>query len=135
MRRLTALLLGTAILAGTALVAAPTANAVGGDGKLYAYSDTNWRNVCGGWTNNSTSWGQCGTQVSSVWNNGFLQTYDKVRMYWGVRYTGTSYCLAQGTALSDLRDKRFNIAGTNVGAVMDNHVFSHQWVPSTSCYS
>lgn len=112
--------------------AAPSAVAAA-DGYFYAWIDSNFNNNSCRWSGNASDWGACKNRASSVQNNGYVDTYDDVNMYWGTGYTGAWYCLARGHYLRDMRYDYFN-RGSNkagYGESMGDNVASHKW--ATSC--
>ncbi len=72
-------------------------------------------------------------QASSVWNNGYAETYDDVNVYWGSGYSGASKCIGRGGYIADLSYYTFPYNGTGGGETLNNNIASHKWVLNSTC--
>ncbi|MEU1372307.1 peptidase inhibitor family I36 protein [Streptomyces triculaminicus] len=99
------------------------------DGNLYAWYHLNYQGPACTWAGNSSNWGSCKNQATSLWNNGYPGNLDDVWVYWGSGYTGAGRGVYNGVALPDLRQYTFD-AGTGRGAgeQLNDNIASHRWV-------
>ncbi|MET9291128.1 peptidase inhibitor family I36 protein [Streptomyces sp. NPDC003077] len=142
-RRIRTGLAALALTAGTVLALPTTANAAparptapppAADGYFYAWLHAGQNGTSCRWSGNSTNWNSgCSlrNQASSVLNFGYEETYDDVRMYWGLSYGGASYCVARGVYLDNLANYTFPNNGSGAGQSLNDNISSHKWV--TGC--
>lgn len=148
MRMSRSLVLGTALVAlGTGLLPAVTAQAapatdrttsasavptvpsgVQADGNLHLYRDINYANYCRGYVGNSSDWGTCRNQISSLWNNGYPGNLDDVWVYWGTGPSGARRGVYNGVAIPNLAPYTFD-AGTGAGSgqSINDNISAHRW--------
>jgi hypothetical protein len=108
--------------------ASPAGVSVQADGNLHLYRDVNYGNYCRGYVGNSTDWGTCRNQVSSLWNNGYPGDLDDVWLYWGTNYSGARRGVHNGVSIADLQPYTFDAGtGTGAGQSINNNVSSHKW--------
>ncbi|MEV0677768.1 hypothetical protein AB0I60_14710 [Actinosynnema sp. NPDC050436] len=93
-------------------------------GYFHAYRDNHFQNECKRWLYDSSNWGQCANQASSVWNDGIPGNLDDVWVYRNFNSDTPGRGIYRGTKIAVLGALNFD--GTNVS--MDNEIVRHKWV-------
>ncbi|MFH8987147.1 hypothetical protein [Streptomyces sp. NPDC017940] len=110
----------------SATPAAPTGAQA--DGKLHLFRDTHFRNFCAAYVGNSTNWGACRNQISSLKNLGYPGALDDVWLYYGPNYSGARRGVYNGGEIPDLTPYPFDAGtGTGAGQSINDNVASHKW--------
>ncbi|MDL4816556.1 hypothetical protein [Actinomadura opuntiae] len=143
MRRTLTLLALAGLAAGTATAVPASAQAAvtaqAQDGYFYAWTGTNETGTRCRWYGNSSDWGTCRNEASSLWDNGYTDPGDPayVRVFWGQNWTGAYTCIRPGWYISDLRPRAFDDysdSGTDTrgfGQTLNDNIASHSWI--TDC--
>jgi hypothetical protein len=58
------------------------------------------------WNANNANWAGCRNKVSDVWNNGFPERAEDVRLFYGADRTGSWVCLHDNVSSHDRADAR-----------------------------
>ena len=140
--------------ANAATVAGPDSSsplAVGNVRPAVPASQTGFLNVesrqgymCG-WSGNAPDWSvdpQAGANClnNDIWiaNNGYIENFDCVDLYWGTHYTGATAFISQGDAW-DLTGNQFvfdypyNVTLPGMGQSLLNNVGSSYWTDQDNC--
>ncbi|GAA2207337.1 hypothetical protein GCM10009850_027950 [Nonomuraea monospora] len=114
--------------------AAPGARLAAPDGRVYIYD---LRNFTGSWCGTPTNeqdyrniGGTCpnmDNRTTSMWNNGYVETFDDVRFYRDYVYAGPNMCLGLGDSWGDLA---LGWELFNTGENANNKISSHIWASS-----
>ena len=70
-------------------------------------------------------------QASVLWDNGYAGSYEDVNLYWGLGYTGSRACIANGCAYSYLAGWYVPNNGSGGRETLNDNISSHVW--SNSC--
>jgi len=119
-----------------ATVDAPTQEmrAAAADGRVYVYDGRNFTGAWCGTTTNEQDYRSIGgtcpdmdNRTTSMWNNGYVHTFDDVRFYKNYVYGGPNMCLGLGDSWGDLG---LGWELFNSGENANNKISSHIWASS-----
>lgn len=126
------ILLAAILLSGSVLPQAAHADDyyLPADGKLYAFTGTDYGGSSCSDVGNRSSWNTtCYNKSMSVKNRGYPGAYAAVNLYWGWNYNGAYACIGQATGWNNLYYKYFTWGtGYGLNDRLARNVASHYWV-------
>lgn len=110
----------------------PKASSRSADGRVWVWEHSHFGgNGCGMSSNiqdyrNISGCSDMNNVVSSVWNSGYVATFDDVRLYDGYAYSGVNMCIGVGDEWADLDlgYERFN-DGTKANDQISSHIWAN----------
>ncbi|MFF3489666.1 peptidase inhibitor family I36 protein [Streptomyces sp. NPDC002701] len=103
------------------------------DGRVYVYVDLNFTGTWCGMPGNQQDYRNISdcpdmdNKTTSVWNNGYVATFDDVRLYRDYVYSGPNMCISVGDSWGNL-DLGYEVF--NTGEHANDKISSHIWANS-----